>query len=435
VRGSRKAVILASVFAAALGAPARAPAYAVYTHAELVDLVWDSSVRPLLLERYPDTTEAMLREAHAFAYGGATIQDLGYYPFGKKFFSELTHYVRSGDFVNALLRNARNVNEYAFAIGALSHYVGDMVGHSEAVNPSTARTFPELESRYGAVVTFEDDPIAHGRTEFGFDIAQLARRRYASHAYREFIGFRVARGLVEQAFYETYGLPAPSVLGPPRSAVASYRLAARSILPLFARVEVINMRGRLPEEALTPDRHRFLEYLARAEYARRWNGSHRGPGVGAHVLAVVIRIIPKIGVLKILSLRTPTPETEEAFIESVNHAAEHLAALLKLASDTLPISNRDLDTGDKVKPGAYALTDKAYAHLLGKVVGSQNPRVPAGLREDILAYYSDPAAPIRTKRNRTAWTRVQAQLEILKRSAPTAEGAESPDPDPNLSEE
>ena len=69
-------------------------------------------------QRYPGTTETGLREAHAFAYGGCLIQDLGYYPFGKELFSDLTHYVRSGDFVLALLREARNVNEFALPSGS-----------------------------------------------------------------------------------------------------------------------------------------------------------------------------------------------------------------------------------------------------------------------------------------------------------------------------
>ena len=114
-------------------------AYSVLTHEELVDLAWNDSIRPLLLDRFPGASDAQLREAHAFAYGGSAIQDMGYYPFGKQFFSDLTHYVRTGDFVARMLRDAKTINEYAFAIGALSHYLGDTLGHSEAINPATAK--------------------------------------------------------------------------------------------------------------------------------------------------------------------------------------------------------------------------------------------------------------------------------------------------------
>ena len=120
-------------------------AYSVLTHEQLIDLSWNGILQPVLKKRFPQTTAAGLQEAHAYAYGGCAIQDLGYYPFGNKFFSDLTHYVRTGDFIMRLLADARNVNEYAFALGALSHYVGDNVGHHDAVNPSTAIGFPKLE--------------------------------------------------------------------------------------------------------------------------------------------------------------------------------------------------------------------------------------------------------------------------------------------------
>src|SRR6185437_8705235 len=101
--------------------PSRASAYAVLTHEELIDLTWQDSIVPLLLSRYPNLTPAELENARAYAYGGCVIQDLGYYPYGDRFFSNLAHYVRSGDFVVALFRNSRNANEMAFAVGALSH--------------------------------------------------------------------------------------------------------------------------------------------------------------------------------------------------------------------------------------------------------------------------------------------------------------------------
>src|ERR1700722_12285628 len=104
-------------------------AYSVLTHEEIVDLVWISEVRPLLLQRFPNLTEDQIKEAHAYAYGGSVIQDLGYYPFGSRDFSDLVHYVRSGDFVIELLRQSQDADEYAFALGALSHYTADIDGH------------------------------------------------------------------------------------------------------------------------------------------------------------------------------------------------------------------------------------------------------------------------------------------------------------------
>ena len=404
------------IIAAAL--PRSAAGYATFTHEELIDLAWNGSIRPLLLRRYPGTGERALLTAHAFAYGGCLIQDLGYYPFGKKLFSDLTHYVRSADFVEALLRNARNVDELAFALGALSHFVGDNVGHSEAVNTSTAITFPKLEKKYGPVVTFEEDPTAHVRTEFGFDVAQIALWRYAPQPYREYIGFRVSRRLLERAFRETYGLSMRSVLGPPFSALSSYRLAVHRLIPLFAKATIVNVRHHLPPDPPDRPQDRLTAAISQTDYARYWSQYHHGPTFEAHLLGILIHLVPKIGILKILAIKPPSTETEDLFVKSLDVALDRFETLLreldKNGTSGVALANRDLDTGSKVRPGAYKLTDKTYAELLRKLSKTPAPEIPAGLRDDILAYYSDPAAPIETKRHRKAWMRVQAELDSLE---------------------
>jgi Zinc dependent phospholipase C len=175
--------------------------YSVFTHEELIDLAWSSSIRPLLLARFPGSTDAQLRVAHSYAYGGCAIQDMGYYPFAKQFFSNLTHYVRAGDFVSNLLNDARTRDEYAFAIGALSHYLGDSIGHSQAINLATPVAFPKLEREYGPRVTYDEDPDAHVRTEWAFDINQLSKRTFAPPSYMRHIGFRVPRRLLDHIWF------------------------------------------------------------------------------------------------------------------------------------------------------------------------------------------------------------------------------------------
>lgn len=402
----------------ALSVPQPARAYAIFTHQALIDLTWNDSIRPLLAARFPGITEAELNRAHGYAYGGCVIQDMGYYPFGKHIFSDLTHYVRSGDFVVALLREARNADEYAFAIGALSHYVGDSIGHSRAINPATGITFQNLAAKYGPDVTYEEDPIAHIRTEFGFDVAQIAWQRYAPGAYRRLVGFHVARALLDRAFYKTYGLSVRSVLGPQRSAIGSYHYSARHILPRFAKITVVNARGHLPQEIDDSWRRQFLSGISQTDYQRQWGNTHHRPGITAHILAFVVRIVPKIGILKVLSIKTPSPATEDLFFKSMSEAQDVFRRVLtRLSNDPpadLALANRDLDTGEHVKPGAYVLTDKTYAQLLGKITADGALPVPPGLREDILAYYSDPAAPISTKKNAKEWKKILAELAILK---------------------
>ena len=405
----------------AVAAPQLGFGYATFTHEELIDLAWNHSIRPLLLQRYPGTTKIGLREAHAYAYGGCLIQDLGYYPFGETLFSDLTHYVRSGDFVLALLRDAQNVNELAFAIGALSHYVGDTIGHSEAVNPSTAITFPDLERRYGRIVTFEDDPTAHVRTEFGFDVAQVAFSRYAPYEYRKEIGFRVSRTVLERAYYETYGLKVRNILGPLRPAMDSYRVAVRWIIPVFASATIVNVRRHLPPDPPDPALRQLLDSISQSDYARFWSQYQHPPTMKDHVLGIIIRLIPKIGILKILAVKPPSSQTEGLFVKSLNIATMRFQQLLtELSSNPsvdLALANRDLDTGSRVRPGAYKFTDRTYAELLHKVTENPGNPIPPALRQDILDYYADQAAPISTKRNRKAWKRVLAELELLDQAA------------------
>src|SRR6202049_4871941 len=210
-------------------------AYSVLTHEEIVDLVWTDEIRPLLLKRYPDLSEDQIRDAHAYAYGGAVIQDLGYYPFGSTEFSDLVHYVRSGDFVRELLLESQDVNEYAFALGALSHYAADIAGHP-AVNQAVAIEYPKLQAKFGKSVRYAQDKTAHLKTEFGFDTVQVAKNRYASQQYHDFIGFKVSKSLLERVFPIVYGVKLEDVLTHEDLAVGSYRSAISRMIPEMTQV-------------------------------------------------------------------------------------------------------------------------------------------------------------------------------------------------------
>jgi hypothetical protein len=187
--------------------------YTVLTHEAIIDSVWDTSVRKLLLKRFPGATPEELEQAHAYAYGGCIIQDMGYYPFSSRFFSDLTHYVRSGDFIAALIRESQDLNEYAFALGALEHYAADTEGHRIATNRAVPMLYPELRRKFGSSVAYWDNPVAHIRTEFGFDVLQVASGRYAPDRYRSFIGFQVSRAVLERAFRDTFGIQLKDVFG------------------------------------------------------------------------------------------------------------------------------------------------------------------------------------------------------------------------------
>lgn len=402
--------------------PETSRAYSVLTHEQLIDLTWKDMLLPLLKERFPQTTAADLNQAHAYAYGGCAIQDLGYYPFSNEFFSDLTHYVRSGDFIVSLIRDARNANELAFALGALSHYVGDTVGHHDAINRATAIAFPKLEKKYGPSVAYDQNPHAHIRTEFAFDIDQLSKHRLAPGAYLRAVGLRVASRLLAQAFEETYSLPLREVVGPRRPAIRSYRTSVRSFLPRFAYAETVIHRNDFPPDVANDSLLTYLDHIERADFQTEWNRYRRTAGIQTKLLALLIRILPKVGALSDLAIKIPTPDTQDLYVKSVNRTITVYEGFLKQLraapqfAEAIP--NRDLDTGEKTQPGAYALTDKTYAKLLHEITTQPGRHIAPGVRQNILDYYSDANAPITTKKDAKKWEQVMQDLATLRNLAP-----------------
>src|ERR1700675_2937842 len=253
-----------------IGWPAQSAAYAVLAHEAIIDSVWDTNIRPLLLKRFPAAAAEELKVAHGYAYGGAIIQDMGYYPHGSKFFSDLTHYVRSGDFILALLRDSKDLNGYAFALGALSHYAADNEGHLIGVNRAVPILYPKLKKKFGDLVTYEENPLAHVKTEFGFDVLEVAQGRYAPDSYHDFIGFQVSAPLLEQAFQETYGLDLKSVLANEDKALNSYRRDVSTLLPKATPISCSLKKDEIMRDAPGTTKRKFLYNLSRASYEKEW---------------------------------------------------------------------------------------------------------------------------------------------------------------------
>jgi hypothetical protein len=401
-------------------------AYSVLTHEEIVDLLWKDEIRPLLLKRFPALTEDQIREAHAYAYGGAVIQDLGYYPFGSKQFSDLTHYVRSGDFVRELLLESQDANEYAFAIGALAHYASDIAGHP-AVNLSVAIEYPKLRAKFGNSVNYAEDNTAHIRTEFGFDMVQVAKRRYAPQQYHDFVGFQVSLPLLERVFPVVYGVDLKDVLPHESLTIGSYRYAVSRVIPEMTQVALRTHKKDMMREEPTFSKRKFLYRLSRSDYERNWGKEYTKPGFGTRVLAVLFHYMPKIGPFKALAFKNPTPKTEEMYFKSINTTVDQYRAYLEaMRTDTLQLSNMDLDTGKRTKPAEYPLTDDSYAKLLAKLSERKFDRTSPELRANILDFYSDLSAPIETKEDNVRWQSVLKSLAQLKALTPVPVSAGSP---------
>jgi hypothetical protein len=448
------AAILLCLFAAVHSADA----YSLLTHEQLVDLTWQSTIVPLLLSRYPTLTPAQIEHARAYAYGGCVIQDIGYYPFGDTFFSDLTHYVRSGDFVVNLFRNAGNADELAFAVGALSHYIGDTIGHAQATNLAVPVEFPRLRARYGDTVSYAQGEHQHVQTEFAFDVDQVAHHRLAPVHYLRHIGLEVPTRQVSLAFYQTYGLRED--LAGHRAArinVGTYNFAVHRFIPRVAYAVTLLHRRHEPAEIPSPELQRLTDAIARVAQENQWDRYRKKAGLGTYTLAGLLSILPPIGPFKLVDVKGPTAQTEADYVHSVLASADALDVALRRFTpppptkstaakasvgdkaanspparpakagpspaevrDPLhPLPNLDLDTGLVVQPTAYRLTDDTYAALLHRIALAPKEPIPPGIKSDILAYYANLNLPFATKRKPERWAAVQIDLVTLK-SIPTS---------------
>ena len=378
-----------------------------------------------LLQRYPGLSEDQMKEAHAYAYGGAIIQDLGYYPFGRDF-SNLVHYVRSGDFVRELLLESQDANEYAFALGALSHYASDIAGHP-AVNQAVAIEYPKLRAKYGKSVRYAENKTAHLKTEFGFDTVQVAKNRYASEQYHDFIGFQVSKPLLERVFPVVYGVELKDVLTHEDLAVGSYRFGISRLIPQMTQVALQTHKKELMRETPNFARRKFLYRLSRSGYEKEWGKDYVKPGVGTRILSTLLRYMPKIGPFKGLAFNNPTPQTEDLYIKSINTTVDQYRALLEeVRTDTLVLTNCDFDSGRPTKAAEYSLTDDSYAKLLAQLSERKFERTSPELRDNILQFYSDISLPIETKKDQVRWQVVLTELDQLKLVTPVPVVASNP---------
>ena len=395
-------------------------AYSVLTHEEIVDLAWSDEIRPLLLKRYPGLSEDQITEAHAYAYGGAVIQDLGYYPFGSREFSNLVHYVRSGDFVRELLIESQDVNEYAFALGALAHYASDIAGHP-AVNQAVAIEYPKLRAKFGKSVRYAQDKTAHLKTEFGFDMVQVAKNRYASQQYHDFIGFKVSKPLLERAFPIVYGVELKEVLVHEDLAIGSYRYSISHLIPKMTQVALQTHKKDMMREHPDFAKREFLYRLSRSDYEKDWGKDYVKPGFGTRVLSTLLRYMPRIGPFKALAFNNPTPQTEDLYFKSINTTVDQYRAFLEaVRTDSLVLPNCDFDSGQATKAAEYSLTDDTYAQLLSQLSDKKFDSTTPDLRANILAFYSDLSAPIETKKDQARWQSVLTSLDQLRLAPPPA---------------
>ena len=374
-------------------------AYSVLSHEALIDAVWDHYFVPLLKEKYRSLSDSALKEAHAYAYGGAVAPDMGYYPLGSKLFTNLVHYVRSGDLIDALLAESSNADEFAFSLGFLCHYYADVYGHRLGINLGVPITYPKDRKKFGNIVTYEQDETAHKRVEFAFDVSETAKGNYASQAYHDFIGFKVADSVLERAFYKTYALHLNDVFPNFSRAVGTFRWSVKNFFPALTKAAWASKQSEIKKQNPTITARQFRYKMKRLNYNKEFGKGRDKPGVFSFLLAGLIKILPKIGPLAPLKFKAPSPEVEKLCIQSFDTVQLHYSNALKtLYSRKLSLKDKNYDTGMNTTPGEYQLTDETYCDLLLHL-NDKHP-VNFSLKQNIVAFFKNGIAFSDEKKSR-----------------------------------
>jgi len=363
-------------------------AYSVLTHQAVIDAAWDTAIKPLLLARFPDTDAAALDDARAYAYGGSVVHDLGYYPLGSKLFSNLLHYVRSGDFVESLFRHATDVNEYAFAIGMLGHHASDNSGHALATNRVVAMMYPKLRAKFGDTVTYDQAPKQHVLVEFSFDVLHVAAGVYAPQAFHRFIGFKLAQPVLERAFLETYGLEMGDLFFDRSLTVGTFRYAVGKAIPEMTKAAWKNKRQEIEKVVPTVTRASFVFNLSRRDYEKHFGRDYARPRGFAKVVAWLHRLLPKIGPFRALAFKVPTPEAEKLFLESFTRTRQRFVQELnEIKSGRVAVGNTNIDLGRTTPRGSYSLEDETYEELVERLAKRKFAGISPGLRADLISHF------------------------------------------------
>ncbi len=402
--------------------PSSANAYAILAHEAIVDASWEKEIKPLLKARFGDVPDSVIKLAHSYVYGGAMMADMGYLPGGSTYFSDLVHYVRSGDLINNLINESQNINEFAFALGALSHYRADEFGHSKATNLTVPLIYKELRKRYGDFVTYGDNPVAHSRTEFSFDVLQIARGNYNSQAYHDFIGFNIAKPVLERAVLLTYGETLDELFGNFEGSVKTFRWGVKNLMPTLIRKTWHSQRDSILKRQPGITAKTFKYKMKKREFHQEFGRGEAKPGFWANTLSWLINALPKIGPLKTLKYVDPGKQGEALFIHSFD------TILVKYAQDLHAVQNHnliltdiDFDTGRITRIGEYDLADQTYAALLVSLQQHQFQHMTPVLKQHLLNFYADPNFIPASEKYQIKCDEVEKALTALKTAQPLAQ--------------
>jgi hypothetical protein len=409
----------------------QAKAYSILAHEAIIDASWKSSLLPLIQKRYPDLTGPEIKMAHSYAYGGAMVADMGYMPFGNAFFTDLLHYVRSGDFVEALIRDARNANEYSFALGALSHYMADQYGHSLATNRNIPLIYPKLQKKFGDVVTYAEDHKSHSRMEFSYDVLQTGRGTYTSEGYHDFIGFNISVPVLERAFYETYGQELGSIFSNINGSINTLRWGIRNLFPVLTKSAFKANKDTILKMTPGMTAKKFQYKMSKKSFRLEYGKQQQESKFFSKVIVFFIKILPKIGPLKTLKYVSPGKAGERLFANSFDTITTKYAIALKQIGDShFNLPDIDFDTGNPSVLGEYPLADNTYDKLLIKLQEQAYKNITPQLQQNIIAYYQNADTSQTALKQRKEWKKANLSLQQIRGLKATGQAPLKPLEDP-----
>ncbi|MVN90179.1 hypothetical protein GO816_03480 [Mucilaginibacter sp. HME9299] len=381
--------IRAIAVAACILLPFGGQCFSILAHEAIIDAEWDRTLKPVLLKRYPQSTLDELIKAHSFAYGGSLVADMGYMPGGNSYFTDLLHYVRSGDFIINLLNEAQSLNEYAFALGAMSHYMADKYGHSMATNVTVPQLYPKLKAKFGNVVTYDNDHTSHSRMEFAYDVVQIGRSNYASVAYHDFIGFNVATAPLERAFLKTYGQELSVIFKNFDSSINTMRWGVKNLFPAMTRRAWNSKKSDIVKHDSHASKRSFKYKMSRRMYNKEFTGKREKPDIKARMVSFLVNILPKVGPLKNLKFVYPGVEGEKRFEKVFDTIiVKYATAIKQWDGDQLKLNDINLDTGHELKFGEYSLADNTYCELVTKLKQNNFACLTPDIQQHINAYFA-----------------------------------------------
>ena len=398
--------------------PSTTNAYSILTHEAVIDASWQKSIVPLLKKKFPNATDADLKLAHSYAYGGSLMTDIGYSPYGSVYFTNLIHYVRTGDFVDNLLSEAQNINEYAYAIGALCHYMADAYGHSIGTNHVVPMVYPKLKAQFGDVINYEQNHEAHSRVELAFDVLQLARGNYESQGFHDMIGFNVAIPVLERAFFKTYGQDINVIFPDIDRSVSNFRWAVNSLMPTITRSAWVLKKKEIKESEPGITARKFHYRMQRKKYNLEYGNDYDQPKFKERLIAFLLVILPKIGPLKTFRFKEVGHDGEKQFIKSFDTVmVRYKDALTRLETGPLKLPNVNFDTGNITTPEEYALADQSYNQLLVKLQDNKFSFITPPLKQNLLDFYAKADTNAMKQKDEPDWKKAAPALQQLQMAA------------------